>query len=162
MDLADQYNTETEVWESRRGCPIALADLKHLADEHRDSYRAALPWPHLVLNDLVDPGAVRDAEAQELEQALGLELQNGHRIVKAESPQVRGEAARDILNALRTPEFVEFLERLTGVTALVPRIPRTIGRVFMSVHQERFKPSTGISGCIRRLGTFTESMCSFT
>jgi hypothetical protein len=37
MDLVDQYYdhyyTETEVWDSPRGCPIELSELKQLADE---------------------------------------------------------------------------------------------------------------------------------
>jgi Rps23 Pro-64 3,4-dihydroxylase Tpa1-like proline 4-hydroxylase len=119
MDLAANRYTKTESWESGRDCPIPLVGLKRLADQHRDSYREALPWRHLVLNNLVDPRVVRDAEAQELERALSLKRQSGHRIVKSESPQVGGEAAKDILTALRTPEFVEFLEQVTGVTDLV-------------------------------------------
>ena len=78
------------------------------------------PWPHLVLDDLVDPTAIAAAEAEEIGPALGLELKHGRRMVKAESPRVTGEAARNILESLRAPQFVAFLEELTGISGLIP------------------------------------------
>jgi Rps23 Pro-64 3,4-dihydroxylase Tpa1-like proline 4-hydroxylase len=41
-------------------------------------------------------------------------------MVKAESPQVDGQAANEILDSLLTPEFVAFLEGLTGIARLIP------------------------------------------
>lgn len=105
--------------EGRQKSPIALADLRRLADEYRDIYDAATPWPHLILDDLVDPAFVAAAEAQEVTRALGLQIQKEQGIVKAESAEVSGEAARDILDSLLTPEFIAFLERITGIAGLI-------------------------------------------
>jgi len=105
--------------EGRQKSPIALADLSGLAKGYRDAYDAASPWPHLVIDDLVDPAFIAAAEAQEIERALGLELQKEQGIVKAESAEVSGEAAQDILDSLLTPEFLAFLEAITGIAGLI-------------------------------------------
>src|ERR1039458_7750672 len=105
--------------EGRQKSPIALADLSGLADKYRDIYDAATPWPQLILEDLVDPAFVAAAEAQELTRALGLNLQREQGVVKAESAEVSGEAAQDILDSLLTPEFIAFLEKLTGIAGLI-------------------------------------------
>jgi 2OG-Fe(II) oxygenase superfamily len=105
--------------EGRQRSPIALADLRSLADTLRESYNAAKPWPHLIIDDLIDPEFVAAAEAEELTPALRLEIQKDQTIAKAETAEVGGEAAKEILDSLLTAEFVDFLERLTGITGLI-------------------------------------------
>jgi Rps23 Pro-64 3,4-dihydroxylase Tpa1-like proline 4-hydroxylase len=104
-------------WQLRS--PIALSELDALADKYRDAYNAADPWPHLVLDDLVDPAFVAAAEAQELDRAMGLEVYEDKTMVKAESAEVSGDAAKAILDSLLSPEFTAFLERLTGIADLI-------------------------------------------
>src|SRR5580692_4285438 len=101
-----------ETWTGRQDSPIALAELTHLADKYREKYEAAQRWPHLILEDLINPAFIEAAEDQEIEAALGLEVQHWHRMIKAESAEVSGQAANEILNALCAPEFVTFLEEL--------------------------------------------------
>ena len=98
----------TKTWVGKHGSPIAVPDLDALAEKYRESYLGAKPWPHLILEDLIDPAAVAAAEAQELHRALSLEVHKGNRMVKAESPEVTGHAAQDILDSLLTPEFLKF------------------------------------------------------
>jgi 2OG-Fe(II) oxygenase superfamily len=128
-----------------------LSDLLSVADKHRAAYEATQPWPHLVLNGLVDPDFVAAAETQELTRALGLEVQEGPGIMKAESPEVIGEATKEILNSLLAPEFIAFLERLTGIAGLTtdPSFVRSGIHVlppgaFQALHRDfRRHPTTG-------------------
>lgn len=110
----------TKTWEGQSDCPIALSDLALLASKYRERYLTASPWPHLVLDDLVDSTAIAAAETEELRRALDLKVHGGNRMVKAESPEVDGRSANDILDSLLTPEFVAFLEELTGIAGLIP------------------------------------------
>ena len=129
-----------------------LTDLDQLAARHRQSYRTASPWPHVVLEDLVDPTLIADAERQELEPGLELKVAHSHREAKAESPEPSGPAARAILDAFGSPEFVTFLEDLTGIPDLVadPTHYWTGLHVnppgaFQSVHRDfRRHPVTGL------------------
>ena len=105
---------------SSRRAPIpVLTELDQLAEAHRQDYRNAAPWPHVVLEGLVDPALVAGAERQELEPGLHLKVAHSHREAKAESPEPNGPAATAILDALCTSAFVSFLEELTGITGLV-------------------------------------------
>lgn len=138
--------------EGRHDSPLVLSDLASLASEHRQEYLDAVPWPHLVLQNLVDPAMIAAAEAEELDRALGLEVQKGRRILKAESPEVEGHAAAEILESLCTPEFVAFLEQLTGINGLIADRTHYWGGLhvsppgaFQALHRDfRLHPVTGL------------------
>ena len=142
----------TETWVGKHGSPIAAPDLDVLAEKYRESYLTAKPWPHLILEDLIDPAAVAAAEAQEMQRALNLQVHKGNRMVKAESPEVSGHAAQDILDALLTPEFLGFLEKLTGIAHLIPDPTRSWAGIHVSppgssqvLHRDfRLHPTTGL------------------
>ncbi len=104
----------------RQDSPLAVDDLDRLAEECRERYLVAQPWPHVILHDLIDPVTIAEAEAEELERALGLRIHRGNRMVKAESPEVIGRAAQSVLDSLLTPPFVTFVERVTGISDLKP------------------------------------------
>jgi hypothetical protein len=104
--------------ERHQRSPLALSDLGLLAEKCRDVYAEAAPWAHVVLDGLFDPSFVAEAEVQEFPRALELKLQKGQGRLKAESAEVSGEAATEILNSLLTPEFIAFLENLTGIASL--------------------------------------------
>jgi len=99
------------------GIPLDLSDL---ARTHRQGYLAASPWPHVVLDDLIDPALIAAAEREELEPSLHLAVERNYRKIKAESPEPNGPAAAKILDSIASTEFVTFLEDLTGVSGLIP------------------------------------------
>jgi hypothetical protein len=46
--------------------------LANLADNHRERYAAGSPWPHVVLDGLVDEALVAEAEIREISPAWHL------------------------------------------------------------------------------------------
>jgi hypothetical protein len=100
---------------------------------------------------LIDPETIAEAEVQELTRALELPTKKSWRQIKAESPTVSGPAARDILNWLCTPQFVSFLEELTGISDLAPDPTHFFGGLhvcppgaFQALHRDfRVHPVTG-------------------
>jgi hypothetical protein len=95
-----------------------FTDVILLANAYRDDYQSSSPWPHIVLEGLIEPSLIAAAEEQELNPGLNLEVKRSIRLVKAESPEPSGLAARSILDALCTTQFVSFLEDLTGIPEL--------------------------------------------
>jgi Rps23 Pro-64 3,4-dihydroxylase Tpa1-like proline 4-hydroxylase len=89
-----------------------------LASALHGGFQSASPWPHIVLEGLIDPALLAAAEEEELEPALNLEVERRVRMVKAQSPEPSGPTARSILDALCTTQFVSFLEELTGIAEL--------------------------------------------
>jgi len=142
----------TRTWQEEHKSPIALSALAHLASEYRESYATASPWPHLILDDFVDPATIAAAEAQELQRALDLRIHRGNRMIKAESPEVEGQAANEILDSLLTPEFVAFLEEITGIARLIPDPTRSWAGIHVSppgaaqaLHRDfRLHPNNGL------------------
>jgi hypothetical protein len=132
--------------------PILLSELAPVASQYRQRYQAAAPWPHLVEDGLVNPSVVAAAEAQELGPALTLRVERAHRTVKAESPKVNGPAAREILDSLLAPEFVAFLEEVTGIDALIPDPSHALAGLhvsppgaFQALHRDfRLHPTNGL------------------
>ena len=143
---------DTGVREGQYESPIVLSDLALLGRQHRASYLAAAPWPHLVIDGLVNPAVIATAETEELERALEFKLQKSPRIVKAESTDVTGPAASAILDSLLTSQFVSFLEELTGITELIPDPSHTRAGLhvsppgaFQAVHRDfRRHPDNGL------------------
>lgn len=110
----------TDTQDGRRESLYTVPDLDLLAEKSRERFRTAKPWPHVVLDGLIDPDLIAAAEAQELGRALQLKVHKGNRMVKAESPEVSGRATHEILDALLAPQFLGFLEKLTGIAGLIP------------------------------------------
>jgi hypothetical protein len=142
--------TEYEENDHRRA--RIFTDLTGLADLHRESYRTASPWPHVVLEGLIDPQAIADAEIQELAPGLTLQSRETRRIVKAQSPVPSGPVAKSILAALCSQEFVMFLEDLTGISDIKPDethywrgIHVNSPGAFQAIHRDfRVHPVTGM------------------
>jgi Rps23 Pro-64 3,4-dihydroxylase Tpa1-like proline 4-hydroxylase len=73
-------------------------------------------------------------------------------MVKAESSEVTGQAARDILESLIAPEFVGFLEKLTGIEGLIADPTHTWAGIHVcpvgssqAVHRDfRLHPTNGL------------------
>jgi hypothetical protein len=108
----------TDMVPSTGGGDLGLRSLR--ASDLVSRYRSASPWPHLVLDGVLDGAVVDAAEREEMPFALSLPSHRSHRQIKAESPEVSGPAAASILAGLVTPSFVEFLAELTGIPSLLP------------------------------------------
>jgi hypothetical protein len=124
--------------------------------DRRASYLAAAPWPHLVVDGLWDPTTLAQAEAQEIGPASALRPFRSRHLAKAESTEVAGPAAQAIMDGLDAPEFVAFLESLTGVNGLILDPTRLFGGIhaaaaggFQAVHRDFRKHR--VSGLFHRV-----------
>lgn len=98
-------------------------ELLPLADTHRDDFVSATPFPHVVIDDFLPP-SVLDAVLEEFPspEKPDWEEYDSAREVKlalADAEQM-GPATRHLLAEFNSGVFVDFLERLTGIEALIP------------------------------------------
>lgn len=98
---------------------LRLDRLRSSLPDLREQFTTASPWPHLVLDDLVDPVLAADAERQEAEFAKCLRPHRSHRMVKAESAVPGGPAAKEILGEMLSPQFIALIEAVTGIAGLI-------------------------------------------
>ena len=117
-------------------------DLPRLAD----AYRRATPFPHVVLDDVLPaPVAARAAEehAAVPDRAWRAYVHLNERKYAHNDPTAWGPSLRAVADQLNHPDFLGFLERLTGIEGLLPdpdldgaglhRIPRG---GFLNVHAD--------------------------
>lgn len=94
-----------------------------LADRHRQAFRTAEPFPHIVIDDFLpdwvldevlaefpDPG---DIPWKEFKQETSKKL-------ATEGDAFFGDFTRHLLTQFNSATFLQFLERLTGVEGLIP------------------------------------------
>ncbi|MCW2756666.1 MAG: 2OG-Fe(II) oxygenase superfamily protein [Nocardioidaceae bacterium] len=105
------------------GTLIDFASLRDRLDEHKAQYAAASPFPHLVLDDVLTPEAFADA----VEQFPGIkdEFWKGYLHVNEAKycnvyPDTWSPALQAIAREFTSPEFVAYLEQLTGIENLLP------------------------------------------
>ena len=109
---------------SRDSCPFAVP-FEEIADELGPVYRAAEPYPHVVLDNVfhdemldavLDEWPGRDAAAWNVYDDRSYERG------KFTSSDVDhfGPTTRQVLEDLNRPPFLEFLEALTGIAGLIP------------------------------------------
>jgi hypothetical protein len=92
------------------------------AEERREAYATAQPFPHTVFDDFL-PEQVLDgvlAEFPRPDQDWFAFESPLERKLASKDDSIMGPSTRGLLWALNSPAFVEFLERLTGIDALVP------------------------------------------
>ncbi|MBE8474525.1 2OG-Fe(II) oxygenase [Streptomyces justiciae] len=96
--------------------------LSALADQHRDAFRNARPFPHVVLNDFL-PNSVLDKVVAEFPEPGSTPWK---RFDKATSKKLAsegdaffGEFTRHVLTQFNSATFLGFLEDLTGIDGLV-------------------------------------------
>ena len=129
---------------------IDRLDLHELAEQHRDAYLSASPFPYVFLDGLFDPDVVARARAEELGPALQLVPRRSNRIVKAESTTPAGPTAAAILERLLADDVVDMLTTLTGIPDLIVDPTHWWGGVhvlapgsFQAVHRDFAHDSTG-------------------
>jgi hypothetical protein len=97
--------------------------LRAVADEHRQAFLTAQPFPHVVIDDFLpewvldkvidefpDPG---DIPWKEFKQATSKKL-------ATEGDAFFGDFTRHLLTQFNSATFLQFLERLTAIEGLVP------------------------------------------
>jgi len=98
-------------------------ELLPIADKLKAEFSSAMPFPHVVIDDFLPP-TVLDAvldEFPEPEQNDWQKFDNARevKLALADAEQM-GPATRNLLAQFNTAVFTDFLERLTGIEALIP------------------------------------------
>lgn len=105
---------------------LSLVDLGSLRQDlelKAKSYRTAEPFPHIVLDDVLLPdafaAAVRDFPGIRDEFWKGYLHVNETKYCNVH-PETWADSLQAVARELCSPEFVAFLEELTGIRALIP------------------------------------------
>jgi hypothetical protein len=111
--------------------PYAKLQNVEEAEKLAKRFQAALPYPHIVLDDFFDVDVLSKIEEEFPDpNQLGVAFENAREIKRA----TRGENeippfARSFIHCLNSAPFIEFLERVTGVKGLIPD-PHLVGGGF--------------------------------
>jgi hypothetical protein len=100
---------------------IDLDELERNIDALHADYMAADPYPHIVLDGVLDPG-VAEAAAQEfppLDPNWNNYLHVNERKFSNTDPDTWGPTLRQLLTELNSPRFVDFVGQLIGVDNLI-------------------------------------------
>jgi hypothetical protein len=97
-------------------------ELLALAAERSEDYASARPFPHAVFDDFLPEQVLDDvlAEFPRPDEDWFAFESPLERKLASKDDSIMGPSTRGLLWALNSPAFVEFLERLTGIDALVP------------------------------------------
>jgi hypothetical protein len=102
---------------------LPLPKMAALAPPARAAYAAAMPFPHVVLDDFFDP-ALLERVLAEFPQPGAIKWQrfdNEREIKLASAAEASfGPTARLLLYHLNSLTFLEFLSRVTGIANLIP------------------------------------------
>lgn len=106
------------------GVPVLdIERLEQQVDELHAAYQQATPYPHIVLDDFLEPGvaelAIKEFPPLDPEQWNNY-LHANERKFSNTDPETWGPTLRSILAELNSPRFVEFIGSLIGVEHLVP------------------------------------------
>lgn len=112
----------TDSTEAPRMLPT-LDRMLGLADQRATAYAAAAPSPHAVIDGFFDDRLLAEVVAE-----LPSRTEDGWTTWDTanewkhvfDRPESFGPAARQLCDELNSSEFVRFLERLTGIDALIP------------------------------------------
>jgi len=103
---------------------VSLVDLERLAAvvrAEKDAFAAATPFPHLVIDDLLDPDALRAVVADfEVSSEAWTYWHHVNERKRGLPDRSRMSAdTRAVVEALETPAFLGLMEELSGVTGLL-------------------------------------------
>lgn len=98
-------------------------DLRELGLARRASYRSAVPYPHIVMDDFL-PRAVVDQVVQEFpppDSPVWSRRSDPDEVkLQSTGEEGLGPHTRQLLNQFNSSPFLAFLEALTGIDGLVP------------------------------------------
>ena len=120
--------SHAEVWQELLAA-ASSERLQKIARERGKGYRSAAPFPHVVIDDLFPASVVEAVAAEHAEenapchshstQCFQHDLHSpGKSAVDKE--EALGPATRLVFAVLKSSTFLTFLERLTGISALIP------------------------------------------
>jgi Rps23 Pro-64 3,4-dihydroxylase Tpa1-like proline 4-hydroxylase len=101
---------------------LDVSRLEAQVDQLSARYRAATPYPHIVLDDFLEPGALARAidEFPPLDPRLWNNyLHTNERKFSHTEPATWGPTLQEILAQLNSPRFVAFVSELIGVDGLI-------------------------------------------
>lgn len=128
---------------------MSVLDLPALAARGpalHERYRSGTPFPHIVLDDFLAPGAAERAVAEF--PTLDSDQWNSYvhaneRKFSDTNPAAWGPTLRAVLAELNSPAFVSFLETLTGIDGLVPDeqlegggLHQSVAGGFLNIHAD--------------------------
>lgn len=97
--------------------------LKELLQKHAAGYASADPFPHVVLDEVLDAGLLRDV-LEEFDAADRARWHHTDRETERKSStedfQHLGPTTRALISQLNASPFLGFLERLTGIKGIIP------------------------------------------
>ena len=97
--------------------------LAAIADQHRESYRTAEPFPHVVLDDVLPDDALDLALAAfpDADSNVWKEYDNPlERKLETQGEERLGDDLSLLLYQFNSAPFLRFLERLSGIEGLLP------------------------------------------
>lgn len=97
-------------------------DCRQLGERLHESYVTAQPYPHVVMDEFLDPGLLRSvADGYPSRENKAYFDRNQERLKYQYSPsEVEHDGLRNLLEQLNSQAFLGFLEALTGIDGLVP------------------------------------------
>jgi Rps23 Pro-64 3,4-dihydroxylase Tpa1-like proline 4-hydroxylase len=103
--------------------PFTDLRYREIAAAHRQAYSSAAPFPHTVIDNFLDPDALREMvrEFPTPDGAVWRKHYHDHskKLAINDITQL-GPATRELLWAFNSAAFIDFLEQLTGIDGLIP------------------------------------------
>lgn len=102
---------------------LSRGQLKDLERAHAAAYRAADPFPHLVIDGFLDSNMLKEvlAEFDAMDRTpWHYTERNTERKYSTEDFRHFGPTTRAVFTQLNSAPFMEFLEKLTGIPGLIP------------------------------------------
>jgi Rps23 Pro-64 3,4-dihydroxylase Tpa1-like proline 4-hydroxylase len=97
--------------------------LDNLAEQYRESYAQADPFPHVVIDNFL-PDAILNQILEEFPKPQSIEWQTFENVKEkklASSSELKmGEMTRLLLYQMNSATFINFLEKLTGIDGIIP------------------------------------------
>ncbi len=99
-------------------------ELAAAGEQQHDTYRSNVPFPHIVLDDFVDPTTLKavlaevDAVDRNARYAKFVDRKTDHNKF-AFKPEAVGPQTTQLVNFLNSGPFIGYLEKLTGIDGLL-------------------------------------------
>ena len=97
--------------------------LDDLATKYREAYAQANPFPHIIIDDFL-PKSILEQVLEEFPKPTSIDWQKfnapAEKKLASTSELQMGEATRLLLYQLNSSTFINFLEKLTGISGIIP------------------------------------------